>query len=209
MENNVKNNMKNKNKGKANSKKERNEKDADTKEKANNKNKGSGKIKAVISISAFIIIIIAVIFGAYQYYVTPQQSTSFSTFISNFNSAPKISIVVSAMNSTDLSYAIECETQLILSLTSNHENYRNPSSMNLYVIEGNNCTYLNGLGSYTSNYINTGKSECLNMSSVNPTIYINYSNTNSTVIKQNALYFSGNSKALQMCGIAPELSSTK
>ncbi|MCL5433950.1 MAG: hypothetical protein M1538_03155 [Candidatus Marsarchaeota archaeon] len=175
--------------------------------KTNHNNKDN-RLKVIIGVAAFIIIIIAVIFGAYEYYILPQQhSVSFFTFLSNFNSAPKISIVVSAQNSTELSYAIQCETQLILSITSSHVNYRAPSSMSLFVINGNNCTYLSGLGVYTSNYISTGKNECLNISSSTPSIFINYSNTNSTIIKQNALYFSGNAAALQMCGIAPEFTS--
>jgi hypothetical protein len=167
------------------------------------------KRKSIIIISIFLLIIIAVLFGAFEFtyntnYLAP--AVNFSTFESNFNSAPNVSIVISANNGTELSYAIDCGVSLIRTLTSSHINHKAPSAINLYVMNKINCTYQQGLGTTSSNYITTSPTECLNKIN-NPAIFINYSNVNQTIIKPYDLYFSGNAKLLQMCGIAQEITS--
>ncbi|MGC8649059.1 MAG: hypothetical protein ACP5UN_02470 [Candidatus Micrarchaeia archaeon] len=187
-------------------------KDKKTSDKAGEKaaNKESKK-KNIFIISIFIIIIFVVLFGAFEYeyntnslYLT--STANFSTFESNFNSAPNVSIVISASNGTELSYAINCGVSLIRTLTSSHINHKAPSEINLYVMNNVNCTYQKGLGVVSGNYITTTPAECLNMINT-PAIFINYSNVNQTIIKPYDLYFSGNAKFLQICGISPEITS--
>jgi len=185
-----------------------NKKDAKVQVQKNKKREQKpNNLLKLIGVLAFIIIIVAVIFGAYEFYSTPQQSASFSTFESNFNSAPNVAIVVSADNGTALSYAINCEISLIETITSSHINHKAPSAMSIYIMNKTSCTYLNGLGVASGNYLTATPSECINMTKGIPSIFINYSNTNSTIITPYSIYFSGNAKFLQTCGIAPELAS--
>ncbi|EQD67411.1 hypothetical protein B2A_00768, partial [mine drainage metagenome] len=68
------------------------------------------------------------------------------------------------------------------------------------------CIYRQGaLGTLISNYTNTTRAACLGYGKSMPSIFINYSTANSTVIKPTQLYFTGDAKFLDECGIAYQI----
>jgi hypothetical protein len=68
------------------------------------------------------------------------------------------------------------------------------------------CVFEHGVGGVVTNYTYNTTANCINTSKTEPSIFINYSDTNSTRITPQALYVAGDSQFLAICGIASELS---
>jgi hypothetical protein len=143
------------------------------------------------------MILVAVVIGII-YDVLSSQVTSFATFKANFNAAKQIGIYVQDYNGITFAATESCSTQLIqvLSIAG-----RSANSINFFVLANESCTFSSGL-SAPINYQNASTQNCLNFSASNPSIFINYSSTNATVVKPNTLYFMGDPKFLEECGIA-------
>jgi len=168
-------------------------------------NRGVMKIAVAVVV---IVIIAAAAFAIYTYYnsISGQHSASFSTFESNFNSAQRVAIFATAYNGTVLSSTVGCATAVIVQIVSSQAHHRDPGTIDYYVINQTSCVYAaGGLGKPTSNYTTTSLQNCLNVTGTEPTIYINYTATNSTIIRPEYFYTSGNSAYLAQCGIANEL----
>ncbi|MEM0149915.1 MAG: hypothetical protein QXW10_03410, partial [Candidatus Micrarchaeaceae archaeon] len=178
------------------------------KQKASNATHDQGKEgieKKTIAIIA-IIIIFASVFSALFYGLVAYKPTSFKAFADNFNKASSVSIYVNYTNSTDFAPELSCSTALIEELISSTTVHKNASQINFYVLYNDSCIYRQGaLGTLISNYTNATRSECVGYGSGKPSIFINYSNSNSTIITPNRLYFTGDAKFLSECGIANQI----
>ena len=153
-----------------------------------------------------IIIIFAAIFSSLFYGLVAYKPTSFKAFASNFNKANSVSIYINYTNGTDYAPELSCSNALIEELIGSVAAHKNASQINLYVLYNDSCIYRQGsLGTLISNYTNATRSECLGYGSSEPSIFINYSNVNRTIITPNKLYFTGDAKFLNECGIAYQI----
>ena len=156
---------------------------------------------------AAIVVFIAVVAVSYllvsKFYTGTNPSSSFSAFKSNFDSAPRVAIYATTYNGTVMSGTVGCATAIIENIVASKQAHRNSSTIDFFMVNQTDCTYVSGLG--TGNGTETSISSCLNMSSPEPTIYINYSLVNTTSIKPRYLYTSGDRLFLSECGIATEL----
>jgi hypothetical protein len=159
-----------------------------------------------------VVAIAVVIAAAIIAIIYVSQPPSFSEFKSSFVSASQVAIFA-MYNGTHLgiggSSAASCATAVIEQL------HRAPSTINFFEVNQTSCTFAtSGLGanstsssnSVSANYTTTtGIGRCINMSRGMPTLYINYSTENETVIGRGTLYVSGNLLFLRECGIAVQL----
>jgi hypothetical protein len=128
----------------------------------------------------------------------------FSAFKSNFDAAQRIAIYVPDYNNTVFSITGTCADKLITSIVTYAR--RNSSSIDYFIVNRTSCTYVRGLGTKASNGTTTSIAGCQSLSGSEPTIYLNYSLKNTTVIKPDYLYTSGDSLFMSECGIATEIS---
>jgi hypothetical protein len=167
---------------------------------------GSAKAKSHAPIIAAIVIIVAAIAAALLYNAYGAGGASFTTFKSTFNSAPRVGIYVVADNGTGLASTVGCATQLIEKIVATPGIHRNSSTIGFYVLNSTSCTYLaGGLGRQIKNYTYTSASDCINFSRSAPSIFLNYSQYNNTIIKKSAIYIEGNAAFMGECGIAYEI----
>lgn len=159
---------------------------------------------ALIAVAIFAILAIAftsLFFGLSQY-----SSTDFASFQSNFNSAKSVAIYINDTNSSVFPVQVSCATALIEELSGPTLAHRNASTINLFVLYNDSCVYkAGGLGTIITNYTYVSKQECLNYSRSMPSIFIGYSNANSTTITPSRLYFTGDSAFMRQCGIAYQI----
>lgn len=156
----------------------------------------------LIIIAAIIVIAVAlfIIFSKYALI----SSVPFSTFKSNLQSSPRISITSTYSSQSQLSNESACFASIIQVIAHS----RQASTIDFYIInkENNTCTYSNtGLGGNV-NPITVNSSSCLTHAYSEDGIFLNYSQTNSTTITLNRMYVYGNSAYLAKCPIAIELS---
>ncbi|HVC58637.1 MAG TPA: hypothetical protein VND15_04145 [Candidatus Acidoferrales bacterium] len=181
--------------------------------KVSTKNKGApkGKRGGAVKIAAAVVAIVIIAAAGFEIYTyltanAAQQSASFSTFESNFNSAPRVAIFATAYNGTVLSSTVGCATAVIVQIVGSQAHHRDPGTIDYFVINKTSCVYAaGGLGKPTSNYTTTSLQHCLNVTGTEPTIYLNYTATNTTIIRPEYFYTSGNAAYLAQCGIANEL----
>lgn len=165
----------------------------------------SGSAKYVIAIIIIFIIIAAAIVTNLLLNQKSQPSTSFDIFKKNYDAAPTVNIFVGDYNTSAFSITIGCATSLIEQIVASQSYHRNASTIDLNIVNQTSCIRTNGLGVTGGNYINTTLQNCLNTSSTEPSIYINYSSVNTTIIRPEYLYFAGNLLFLRECGVAPEM----
>ncbi len=179
----------------------------ETKESAPAKGRqGVGVAKYIIAIIIIVVIIGVALFAGSLLSTKPNSSSSFETFKENYDSAARVNIFVAAYNGTVLSSTIGCATAIIEQTVGSKTDHRNASTIDLNIINQTSCIRSTGLGVIGANYINTTLQNCLNTSSTEPSIYINYSLQNTTLIRPDYLYVSGDALFLSECGLAPELS---
>jgi len=164
--------------------------------------KKSGRSYRYVFLVLILIVFAAALFYVYRSYRT--TPTSFSTFKSNFNSAQRVAIYVNGFNQTALVSTVDCSTTIISTIIASPVSHRNSSTIDYYVLNQTSCLY-HRLGSGTNNYTNLNLSDCLNSANAEPSIFLNYSITNTTIIRPTQLYIAGDQKYLRECGIAPEL----
>ena len=82
----------------------------------------------------------------------------------------------------------------------------NACTIDLSIINQTGCILSHGIGQLNgSNYTITSLQNCLNITGTEPTLYINYSVKNTTVIRPDYMYVSGNGVFLRECGVASSL----
>lgn len=159
-----------------------------------------------IAAIVIVVAIIGVAIFASSLFTARQPTSDFLVFQRNFNSAPRVNIFVAAYNGTVLSSTISCGTAIIEQIVGSKANHRNASTIDLNIINQTSCIRSTGLGGSASNYTTTTLQNCLNASGTEPSIYINYSTTNTTIIRPEYLYISGDALFLRECGVASQIS---
>lgn len=130
------------------------------------------------------------------------SGVTFSSFKQNFNSAPRVAIVVNYYNQSIYAYQTICSTDLVEILAS----HRNPSTIDFFTIQNNTCTYIpNGIGR-PANVLTNSSSFCLAKASSEPSITLDYGSANSTQITPEHLTIYGDSTYFRGCPIAVEIS---
>lgn len=157
-------------------------------------------------VPALIAIAIIIIGAAAYLYVLPELNTQvpFSTFKATFQSAQRISIVATYMNSSQYADEVPCFTSVIQIVAYT----RKPSTIDFYAIDAanNTCTYsTSGLGGSISP-TTTNSSYCISKADSEPAIFLNYSATNSTSITAKSATVFGNQAYMLACPISIELS---
>ncbi len=158
-------------------------------------------------IASYVIVIavIAIVVYALYFVFANYSSTSFSVFKSNYMSAPSIAVVIAYANSTQLAYEIPCSEQIIQSVSyARASRGFNTSSMDFFVLNSTDCSYQISLG-YPINMRNATAAACRAAFANEPAIYLNYSNSNKTIITPYKLYIYGNSDYMKSCGVAADL----
>ncbi|MGC8586651.1 MAG: hypothetical protein ACP5K5_03880 [Candidatus Micrarchaeia archaeon] len=179
-------------------------------EKAKERHEGSkqhGKEGAEGKYTAYYVAIALLIaIDAFLFTYKPVSSTPFYSFLSNFHSAPKVAIYINAHNSTALVSTESCATDIIEDIVASRQYHRNASSIEFFVLNQSECfTNSQSLG-VVSNYTQMPASDCINMSDSMPSIFINYSATNSTIVTSKKLIINGDAIFLRECGVAAALS---
>ncbi|MEM0201327.1 MAG: hypothetical protein QXD23_02880 [Candidatus Micrarchaeaceae archaeon] len=148
----------------------------------------------ITSIIAIIIILVLII-TLYNF-----NPTSFATFKSNYNSAQRIAVVSQYINSSTYANISQCSTDIVNSEISSLK--RNASTIDFYVINATSCTYApNGLG-HVLNPVTTNASSCEKSINSEPSISLNFSTSNYTVITPDHMIVYGTQKYFGECPIA-------
>ncbi|MCL4373320.1 MAG: hypothetical protein M1360_00810 [Candidatus Marsarchaeota archaeon] len=156
--------------------------------------------------SVYYIIAVLVALDLLLFLYHPSAGQPFYTFESNFHSAKSVAIYMSAYNGTVFASTEPCATSIVESIVSSSKYHRNASTINFFVLNQTACfTSAKALG-IVSNYTQEPISDCLNVSKSMPSIFINYSDVNSTIITPDKLVMQGDYAFLSECGVAPALS---
>lgn len=149
-----------------------------------------------------VIIVVVVIIAALLLFTPSSLSNvSFSSFKQNFNVAPRVALV-SYYNASGYAEETTCTTALVEILAS----HRNPATIDFFTIQNNTCTFIpNGIG-HPGNLTTTNSSACLSTAASEPSISLNYSSFNRTVVTPDHLNIFGDSSYMQACPIAVDLS---
>ena len=178
-----------------------------TKTKKENTNNKTNKTKRNIPyIPIAILVILVLVVLSVIFYIIPQYfqvsflQTSFGTFKSNFNSAQRIAVVTQYTNATQYNILSQCSTDIISAETVSDN--RNASTIDFYVLNSTSCTYApNGLG-HVLNPVTTNASSCENEIKSEPSISLNYSSYNHTIITPYHMYVYGNDQYFSSCPVA-------
>ncbi|MGC8586777.1 MAG: hypothetical protein ACP5K9_00590 [Candidatus Micrarchaeia archaeon] len=180
-------------------KQEQQQKERQQKEQQQREQRRNNETLGYIAAIAAIAIIVFLVYFVFSNYLT----TSFSAFKGNFDSAPRVAIAVTYSNTTQLPYLINCleKTAYMLALHG-----RKATTMDVFILNSTSCTYsITGIGG-PANITTTQASKCLAVARSEPSIFLNYSVTNSTEITPYHMYVYGNNAYMQACGVASEFS---
>ncbi len=173
------------------------------------KRQADGKRGNALWAGIFIIIIVFALAGGLVYGLNSGRPASFSTFQGNFNSAPRVAILVTANNGTQLAATVGCATALIQQIVASRTSHRNASTIDYYVMNATSCVFSpTGIGGSLQNYSYTTPKACVNVTTREPSIFINYTTTNETIINARSLVVEGDYRFLSQCAVASEIVST-
>lgn len=165
------------------------------------RNPKNGKVQGrtyLIVAAAIVIIAAAAVFMSYGGY---SSSVPFSTFKSNLQDAKSVNLYVTYINDTQYSSEGTCFPLIIEQLAHT----RKASTINFFLVNQTSCIYpKGGLGSPNVSLENTSVQNCLNESSSGPSIFLNYSSSNSTRITADRMYIYGNTGYMSECPIASD-----
>lgn len=167
--------------------------------------RSAGGAKYIVGI-ILVVLIIGVAIFANSLLMAKPPNTSFNAFSRNFATAQRVNIFVADPNSTVYQGTFGCASSVIIQIIANKTSHRNSSTIDFNVVNQTSCIRSRGLGGATSNYITTSLQNCLNTTATEPTLYINYSSQNTTIIRPEYLYVSGTLLFLRECGVASEIS---
>jgi hypothetical protein len=173
--------------------------------KPQQKKQQGGKTKYLVGI-ILVLMIIAIAVVANSFFAAKPPNTNFSAFKKNFDAAPRINIFVYDPNGTVYQSTFGCASSVIIQIIANKTEHRNSSTIDFNVVNQTTCIRSNGLGGAGTNYTTTSVQSCLATTSTEPTLYINYSTHNTTIIRPDYLYVSGDALFLRECGVASEIS---
>lgn len=167
------------------------------------KSKKAEKTDRISNVQIYAVVAVAlVIVTAIITIIYLSQPPSFTSFKSAFKAASQIAIFA-MYNGTHLgiggSSAASCAIAVIEQL------HRTPNTISFFEANQTSCTFATGGLGGSNNTTTVSIGRCINMSKSMPTLYINYSTLNETVVGRGTLYVSGNLLFLRECGIAQEL----
>jgi len=166
-------------------------------EKAAGEKKNKGKSLEYLFVLLVILAIIIIAYLAFSNFLL----TPFSTFASNFHAAPRVALVVFFSNESEYISEYSCFTKVIESIAYT----RNATTIDFFIINGTTCTYPStGLGKPIQ-IATTNASKCLSVAKAEPSIFMNYSNVNRTIITPYHLYIYGNNAYMNACPIASDI----
>jgi len=166
-------------------------------EKAAGEKKSRGKGLEYLFVLLVILAIIIIAYLAFSNFLL----TPFSTFASNFHAAPRVALVVFFSNESEYISEYSCFTKMIESMAYT----RNATTIDFFIINGTTCTYPStGLGKPIQ-IATTNASKCLSVAKAEPSIFMNYSITNRTIITPYHLYIYGNNAYMSACPIASDI----
>ena len=166
-------------------------------EKAAGEKKSRGKGLEYLFVLLVILAIIIIAYLAFSNFLL----TPFSTFASNFHAAPRVALVVFFSNESEYISEYSCFTKVIESIAYT----RNATTIDFFIINGTTCTYPStGLGKPIQ-IATTNASKCLSVAKAEPSIFMNYSINNRTIITPYHLYIYGNNAYMNACPIASDL----
>ena len=153
----------------------------------------------------YIAVAIIVVAGAFVLIKGPMigAPVPFSTFKSTFQSASRVGIVATFSNQSQYENESPCFTSLIQVVART----RKASTIDFFIVNQANatCTYSStGLGGAIS--LNTSNSaHCIGIAKSEPTLFLNYSASNSTMITASSMFIYGNSRHMASCPIEVEM----
>ncbi len=158
---------------------------------------------SVVTLVALVLVLVAVVLIAFFFVLLPSQvSVPFSTFKSNLNSASRVAVILTYGNQSQFVRESQCAAQMIQVMAHS----RNATTIDYYILNRTLCTYpVGGLG-HTVSIANATPSKCLSMASAEPNVFLNYSQTNSSLVTAYKLYVYGNSQYMAACPISVDLS---
>lgn len=163
--------------------------------------KGRGLSQTKVALLAIVVVVAA--FLAFFYLVLPSMSNvPFTTFKGNFGSAARVALVVTYGNQSQYAAESQCFPALVQSLAFT----RNASTIDFFILNRTACYYPSaGLG-HASNVTTEPPANCLAKAGSEPSIFLNYSASNGTVVKAYDIYVYGNSAYMAKCPIAVDMS---
>lgn len=169
-----------------------------SKKEAKKEGKPTPRYLYYIAILIVIVVIAAVAFVG----SSRLSNVSFSSFKQNFEAAPRVSIVVYYHNASIYGLETLCTTDLVEVIAA----HRSPATIDFFTINNATCTYIpNGIG-HPGNVLTNSSAMCLSTAASEPSISLNYSANNRTVITPYHLNIFGNSQYLRSCPIAVDIS---
>jgi len=149
-----------------------------------------------------VIVVVALIAIGIYYVFANTVAVPFSSFKTNFLAAPRVGVVSTFSNLSQLPSEISCYSQIIQYIAHN----RNSKTIDFFQIDQRNasCTYAAGLG-YPINTSQQSVAKCLAVANSEPSVFLNFSDANSTTVTLLHLYVSGNAQYMARCPIAPDL----
>ena len=162
---------------------------------------GEAQKKRSTYLSAAVIIAVILIVGYVLIVLLPSLSgVSFQTFKQNFNAAPRIAIAVTYINESSYVSEVPCFTNMLEIIGRT----RNASTIDMLIMNKTTCTYSpSGLGR-SVNIKTANASSCLSIANSEPSVFLNFTMGNSTLVTPYHLYVSGNSQYFAKCSIAAE-----
>ncbi|MDE1860346.1 MAG: hypothetical protein KGH72_01365 [Candidatus Micrarchaeota archaeon] len=154
-------------------------------------------------IIAIVIVGIAVLIALFLVVPSTLTGVSFSSFKSNFDAAPRVAIVATYYNASQYPIESSCFDSIIQIIAHS----RKASTIDFFLINGttHECIYSKtGLGGQISP-VTANASSCLSTAYSEPSIFLNYSGFNSTIIHASRIYVYGNAPYMTECPISVNL----
>ena len=189
--------------------KERKQTAEEKKQGANEKQEGKGEKKEpkprspylyAAAVAIVIIVAVAALFTVSGTF----NGVSFSSFKQNFNSASKVAVVLNYTNLTVLNTKEYLCAQPLLEILEAHSP---PPTIDLLVINSTSCTEdVIAPPKYAISPINTTPAACLSIAGSEPSISLNYSAQNYTVVRPYHISVFGDYNYMRSCPIAVDMS---
>jgi hypothetical protein len=161
--------------------------------------KGSDKKNQLLPALAVVVVIIIVAAVAYEAY-SNYTYVNFNTFKANFDSATRVAIAITYQNTSNLPLLIPCTDMLVQVIAHS----RNASTIDFFILNKTSCAYSpTGLG-HAINISTKSASSCLSVADSEPSVFLNASQSNSTVILPYHFYQNADPSYLSKCAIAAE-----
>ncbi len=166
-------------------------------EKVKDKAKARG-LSRVAKPFAFAVVLVLASF-IILYFISSHYAP-FSTFKYNFLNSPNVSIVVMYSNESQFEAEYSCIT-----LLPQHIKFKNLNGFRLFIINvsNNTCIFSTGI---VPNITKRNSSYCLSIANSEPSIFLEYSEQNSTSISSDKLVIKGNSAYMAACPVAVDMS---